>query len=224
MSDRTTSVGNPEDGEGAGQASATGGQQSVDLSAVLSRLESLEKKYSGVQKGTDKVNARVEERVNQVLSNPQIARILELANAGKSSEEIEERLLLDEMIQERKGKERSGSGGAGSPSGAVDAGISALVSEFGLDANDAEVAEALSKNDSVKLARLAVQKSKTPTPDPSTAPPLTQKTPAPNAADEIEKGYLAEMATVKRGDTYRAANIKSKWRQKARDAGFLLNV
>jgi hypothetical protein len=225
MDEDTAKVGN-SGGSGDSQSSESQDQQSPDLATILRRLENMEKRYSGLQKGTDKVNARVEQRVEEILSSSQIGRVAELAKAGKDSAEIENQLLLEEILAERKGKTSGSTRGKESSGGGVEVNplLGQIASEFGLDANDSAVAEALSKGDLKALVRVAKSKASVPAPDATTQPPLTPKAPTPDKALEIEKGYLAEIKTVKPGNTHHVSMVKAKWRKIAREAGLQLNV
>jgi hypothetical protein len=225
MKDVTGAVGN-SDASGDSQSSSESQQSQVDLTALQKRLEELEAKYRGVQKGTDKVNARVESRVAEILSTSQIGRIAELAKAGKDSAEIERELLLEDLLAERKGKATDAQIGNERAAGMdeVTSIFKRTVQELGLDANNSAVAEAVSKKDHAALLRLAVSKSTVPDPDATTQPPITSKETPAKGGEEIERGYLAELAKIPRGKTQAVANLKAKWRKIARDKGFILNV
>lgn len=225
MEEETTPVGNSSS-SGDGQSSGEGSQQSVDLTTILKKVEGLEKQFAGIQKGADKVNARVEERVNAILSKTQIGRVAELSQAGKTPEEIENQLLLEDLLAERKSKAPGGSvGNTPADSGHEAPNIfTETVKALDMDANDKDVAAAVAGKDFAALIRLAVSKSSVPAPDASTNPPLSSKEKPPGKAEEIERGYLAEIQKVPRGNVLMAANIKAKWRAKAREAGFILNV
>ena len=223
MEDETTQVGNPESAAGDSQSSGGGGQQSVDLTTIQSKLTELEKLYKGLQKGTDKVNARVEQRVEEVLSGAKIGRIAELAKAGKSSEEIENQLLLEDLLAERKGKasgaaEGTPRAGGGSEGTAI---LKGIADAFGLDANDAAVAEALSKGDSAALAKIAKDRLSVPAPDGSDAPPVTSKESRGEDANTaaLRKAYDAEVAKLRKDFNGRIpvgqlANLKISYRKK----------
>jgi len=64
------------------------------VTAILNRLDGVEKLAKGVQKGTDK-------QINQQV-NASIERILELAKEGKTKPQIERELLLDRLMQEKE--------------------------------------------------------------------------------------------------------------------------
>jgi hypothetical protein len=223
MEDETTQVGNSESASGDGQSSGAGSQQSVDLATILSRLEGLENRYKGIQKGTDKVNARVEQRVGELLSSERIGRIAELAKAGKDSAEIENQLLLEDILAERKGKASgavSGNSGAGGGSEGT-AILKGIADAFGLDANDAAVAEALSKNDPAALAKIAKDRFSVPAPDGSDAPPVTSRESRGEDANTValRKAYDAEVAKLRKDFNGRIpvaqlANLKISYRKK----------
>ena len=221
MSEETDKVGNS--GEGDSQSSS-GSQQSPDLATIV--RDEIAKQLKGFQKGTDKVNARVEQRVNETLSGLNLGRIAELVKAGKSSEEIENQLLLDELLAERKGKASgSGAGGNGKDSSGDAEGanvLSQLVSAFGLDANDKAVAEALSKGDLNGLAAVAKSKLQAPEADSTTQPPITSKESRGEDANQkalktaydkaVQDAQVA--ANGRRIPPHVLADIKSEYRKK----------
>lgn len=65
------------------------------LKPVITRLDAMEKRISGVQKGADK-------QIRQQVSGS-MARILELAKEGKSEAEIKRELWIDQLMQEKEG-------------------------------------------------------------------------------------------------------------------------
>lgn len=221
MADDLDQVGNLQ-GQGDSESSGQAGQQSPDIAALESRIKNLEAQYKGVQKGTDKVNSRVEKEVTDLKS--QVGRIADLLGAGMTPAQVETQLVLDEIIAERKGRssESRGQASPGAGSGS-DQFLQDLVNEFQLDANDKAVADAISKGDTKALVRLGIAKSGTPEPDASTAPPLQSREKGATPAQEIERGYLEEIGKV-RGNPHKASLVKEKWRKKAREAGLMLNV
>jgi hypothetical protein len=223
MEDETTQVGNSGSAAGDGQSSGGGSQQSLDLTTIQERLDRFEAMVKGLQKGTDKVNARVEKQVNSILSNSQIGRIAELAKAGKTSEEIENQLLLEDLLAERKGKASGAADGTPRANGGSEgtAILKGIADAFGLDANDAAVAEALSKGDSAALAKIAKDRLSVPAPDGSDAPPVTSKEARGEDANTaaLRKAYDAEVAKLRKDFNGRIpvgqlANLKISYRKK----------
>jgi hypothetical protein len=218
MSEETEQVGNSET-EGDSQSSGGSSQQSPDLSTLQKQVETLTRMFQGIQKGNDKVNARVEKQVNEALSGLQIGRIAELAKAGKSSEEIETQLLLDEILAERKasgatpGKESSGSGSE------VQSALKQIAAAFELDANDAAVAEALSKSDLKALAGIVKSKASVPPPDATTQPPITSKEKQTGEADQkgLQTAYDKEVFELRKAGSWSAgkvADLRMQYRKK----------
>lgn len=221
MTDETVLDGNQQEpGEKGSQppSSTPGGQLSPDVTALQERLDKLEKLYTGVQKGTDKVNARVEKKVTDL--SAQIERIAELAKAGKSQSEIEERLVLDEIIRERKGsgfsEQPEGTGARGQ--GQVD--VQEIAKQLNLDMNDKDIADAVATGNLVNVMKVAMSKASTPSPGPEDAQPLlkgaarkSEKTPQQlqseyeKARDQIAQNYRGD-AKVKA-----LADLKVKFRE-----------
>lgn len=226
MADENTQVGNP-DSSGESQSSGTG-QQSVDLAALQKSVEQLQAQYRGLQKGTDKINARSERQANAV-SNASIERILELAKSNKTPAEIARELLLDDLLTTRQDPApvtqttRQGERDEGTDEDSI---INRTVTELKLDPNDATVAKAIAEKNFGAIINLAVSKSTIPEPDSSTAPPLVSKesTSAKLTAQQIEKGYMDELARIPRGKTHQVSLLKAKWRETARKNGLVLNV
>lgn len=227
MTDETVLGGNSEQPSGgtgtpSSSPSGSGSQLSPDVAALQKRIDELEKLYKGVQKGNDKTNAKVLEKVDSLSS--QIGRIYDLAKAGKSQSEIEERLLLDEILAERRGNTAptspEGTGGGGQ--GQVD--VQDIAKQLNLDVNDKDIATAVASGNLANVMRVAMSKAQAPSPGPEDAAPLGGGERRPDKGTEIEQGYLAEMAKVPRGNIRMAANVKEKWRKKAREAGLQLNV
>lgn len=174
MTDETVIEGNSQgQGEQASQAqsSTPGSQPSTDVAALQAQVNELTKLFRGIQKGEDKINARVEERV-KALTMP-IERIMELAKSGKSQSEIEERLVLDEIIRERRsnGLPTPPEGTGGSGQGSVD--VQGIAKQLNLDVNDKDIAAAVASGNLVTLMNVAISKAQTPSPSAEDAAPLT---------------------------------------------------
>jgi len=173
MTDETVLDGNSgASGEKGGQpqSSATPSQPSADVATLQKDIDELKKLYNGIKKSEDKINSRVEQRVGALTSD--IERVIQLAKDGKSQSEIEERLVLDEIIRERKGN------GLPAPSegtetrgqGVVD--VQDIARQLNLDVNDKDIAAAVSKGNVVDLMRVAISKAQAPSPSAEDAPPL----------------------------------------------------
>lgn len=220
MTDETVLDGNQQDpGEKARQAqsSAPSGQPSADVAALQKEIDELKKLYNGIKKSEDKINSRVEERVSASLSN--IERIVELAKSGKSQSEIEERLVLDEIIRERKGSGFSGQPeGTGEPGqGKVD--VQDIARQLNLDVNDRDIAAAVASGNLVNVMKVAMSKATAPSPGPEDEPPLLggssgrEKSTAQLQADyEKQRG---EIARTMRGDAKikALADLKVQYRK-----------
>ena len=158
MTDETVLDGNREDAGEKGsqpQSSTPSGQPSADVAALQKEIDELKKLYNGIKKSEDKINSRVEQRVSALTSN--IERITELAKSGKSQAEIEERLILDEMIRERKGSGFPGSAeGTEQPGqGVVD--VQDIARQLSLDVNDRDIAAALASGNIVNVMKVATR-------------------------------------------------------------------
>lgn len=174
MPDEKTDEGNPQVSAGEQQASpaATSEKESQPLpayvTAILKRVENVEKLAKGVQKGTDK-------QINQV--NASIERILELAKEGKTKPQIERELLLDRLMQEKESADTvTASDKSGKQENSPD--IAKVVDEvLGLPENDSRVTDLKTKygndpkaylSESLKLlATLGEQRESTPGEQPA---------------------------------------------------------
>jgi hypothetical protein len=227
MTDETVTGGNSEqtgEKDRQSQSSASQSQLSPDVATLQTRLDELEKLYKGIQKGTDKVNARVEEKVNNLSS--QIERITELAKSGKSPVEIEERLLLDEIIRERKGGElpQASVGTETRGQGQVD--VQEIAKQLNLDVNDRDIATALASGNVVTVMKVAMSKIQTPSPGPEDAQPLLGgASSGKDDAKTIIASYEKEKAAIPRGSAYtlQRAQLKAKYRKLAKEKGFIFN-
>ncbi len=225
MTDETVLDGNLEEPGGKGnqpQPSAPEGQPSADVAALQKEINELKKLYNGIKKSEDTINTRVEERVTELTSR--IGRIAELAKAGKSQSEIEERLLLDEILQERKRNtspgEPAGTGARGQ--GSVD--VQGIAKQLNLDINDKDIAEAVAGGDLVNVMKVALSKAASPSPSAEDNPLVLggshnrEKSPAQMQA-EYEK-QRDQIAQALHGD----AKIRalSQLKVKYREAGLKL--
>ena len=223
MSEDTEQVGN-SDSDGDSQSSKEGSQQSPDLATVLKKLEGLENQFKGLQKGTDKVNSRVEKRVEEILSSGKIGRIADLAKAGKTSEEIENQLLLEDLLAERKGKasganlkgneERAGGGPEAQPDIFTE-----TVKALNLDVNDKNVAEAIAKKDYSGLVKLGASKLAVPEPDASTQPLVSHKeSVSPDANQKaLQTSFEKEVLELRKSGFWspgKVAELKLQYRKK----------
>lgn len=193
--------GNPQDVGGNGSANQQPSQPTDqplgDVADLKKRIDELEKLYKGIQKGNDKVNARMEKRIDD------LSRILDLAKEGKSKEEIEERLILDEIIQERKSSTPAVASSEPRQSG-VD--ILDVAKQLSLDVNDKDIAAAIASGNVVGLMKVAMSKASTPSPTPADAPPLLgEQTPPQNT-----EALIAELQEWQRYPTKYKAQIKER--------------
>jgi hypothetical protein len=177
------------------QSSAPDAQPSADVAALQKELNELKKLYNGIKKSEDTINTRVEQRVSELTSH--IGRIAELAKAGKSESEIEERLLLDQILQERKGSlsPTPTEGTEQRGQGQVD--VQEIAKQLNLDVNDKDIADAVATGNLVNVMKVAMSKANTPSPGPEDSPPILggsgnrEKSPA-----QLEADYQKELATI----------------------------
>lgn len=220
MTDETVFEGN---GQGQGekgsqpQSSTPNPQPLADVAALQKRIDELEKLYKGVQKGNDKTNAKVLQSVSDLSS--QIERITELAKSGKSPVEIEERLLLDEIIRERKGDGLSTRSDGTEPGGQGKVDVQDIARQLNLDVNDRDIAAAVASGNLVNVMKVAMSKATAPSPGPEDEPPLLggssgrEKSTAQLQADyEKQRG---EIARTMRGDAKikALADLKVQYRK-----------
>jgi hypothetical protein len=220
MTDETFAEGNqsaPTGGTESPTSSPSGkadSQPSNDFAAVQQRLDALEKLYKGVQKGNDRINARVEEKVNNIAA--QIGRISELTKAGKSPDEIEERLLLDEILAERKGKTLStqpeGNGERGQ--GTVE--VQDIARKLNLDVNDVDIAKAVASGDLVNVMKVAMSKAAAPTAGVEDNPLATGGGQRPAGVAELTNKYITEMRNA-RGNRKLLSSLREQYKAKGVD-------
>ena len=179
MPEKTELEGNQDaggNGLSSQQPSQSQGQPSTDF-ATKQDVEEIRNLIRGLQKGTDKINSRVEKRVSEILSSTQIGRIAELAKANMTPAQIEQQLVLDEVVAERKAKapEATPADNQESAVGKAEVQVRELASKLGLDANDKDVAAALSGNDLAAFVRVAASKLDSPSAGAEDQPPLTNR-------------------------------------------------
>ena len=98
-----------------------------------------------------------------------------------------------------------------------------VVKELGLDENDPDVAKVLRESgpDPLKLAKVAINRAKTPTPDPTSAPAMGSAPVASISAEKIEQ-LAAERNQLYREPSKNRARIQAIEKQ-LRDANFQLD-
>ncbi len=173
MTDETVLDGNSEQSGEKGsqpQSSTPQSQPSADVATLQKEVDELKKLYNGIKKSEDKINSRVEQRVSALTSD--IGRITELAKAGKSQSEIEERLLLDEIIRERKGSGFPERSEGTEPRGQGPVDVQDIARQLNLDVNDKDIAAAVASGNLVSVMKVAMSKATVPSPGPEDNPPL----------------------------------------------------
>lgn len=207
--------GNPQDVGGNGSASQQPSQPTDqplgDVTAMQKRIDELEKLYKGIQKGNDKVNARVEQKIDN------LSRILDLAKEGKSKDEIEERLILDEILRERKSSTPAVASGEPRQSG-VD--ILDVAKQLNLDMNDKDIAAAVASGNVVNVMKVAMSKVSTPSPSPADAPPLLGGAAQPRMKEEEANQKLLQLDALSREPTKNAAQLRALQKE-LKEAGVL---
>lgn len=214
--DETTVEGNPQGSAGGTEqsTSSTSEQKGQPLPAyvetILNRLDGVEKRISGVQKGTDK------QIRNQV--NGSIERILQLAGEGKTKAQIERELWIDSMMQGPESADASpGSDQAGKAS-SPSATIQVVDEVLQLPANDSRVTDLKLKHgnnpkaylsEGLKLlASLGEQSESTPGEQPiaqGKSAPIKDDNPIANIDDPKALYRLAAQQMAKRATGRRRA-------------------
>ncbi len=207
---------------------STASPSSVDTNAIVEQVaERLRREIRQAQSTKDK-------EISAIKKGLGISDLSELEAMGAT---IPENVKLEYRLRQIEGQgaadnspvQKAPSPGSGAALTAQD--VSEVVKKFGLDANDAEVIEKLRgtyrnrDHFEATLAQTALARANKSAPDATaTATINTHSTAAPNKAADIEKGYLAEIAQIPRGNTHAVSQAKAKWRKIARDAGLQLNV
>ncbi len=105
-----------------------------------------------------------------------------------------------------------------------------VIEKAGLDANSAEVIELIKQHGSnsvdfaLGIGELKARQANKPVSSAAGTTAINAQATSPDKAADIEKGYLAAIAKVPRGNTHAVSQVKAEWRKKARDAGLSLNV
>jgi hypothetical protein len=109
--------------------------------------------------------------------------------------------------------------------------VSEAVKQFNLDANNADVIEALRgtyrnrDHFEATLAKLAISKTNKPTPSAADSTTLASTgTARPDDVKAVTDAYEKELAAIPRGNTIAVSNLKAKFRKAAREKGFTLNI
>lgn len=226
---------------GSAQGSDSGGSGQVALSkeqwdALQARLDAIERR---TQSDKDRAVRKANERLDKLEEG--VRPLLErAAKEGKSvsdvlteldqQDEIEFKQAMREMLSAIK----TGTlpiPAAGKPAGGGSDAAQVFVNK-GLDLSEPDVQAALAEANGksaleAELIALRLKDRKTSQPNPKPAQgsaisggaPQTQST-----ADEIERGYREAVSKVRRGDIENLHRVKQEWMEKARKAGFLLNI
>lgn len=212
MPEETQSEGNQDGGgndSSSQKPSTPGGQPSSDF-ATKQEVEELRVLFRGIQKGNDKVNARVEKRVNEALSTTKIGRVAELTKANMTPAQIEEQLVLDDLIAERKSQpsEVTYSDKEKNTVGLAEVQVQAIVQEFGLDVNDKDVAAAVASGKIIEVVKVAKSKLTAPSASAEDAQLLTHR-----ERSEDEKSLV--LKTNDPSALYKMESKKMKFQRKA---------
>ncbi len=198
---------------------------------------------SETQSNKDKAVKGVNERLNKLEGDirPMLERALQHTASGKSAEEAL-RLVQSEQEQNqtqqalaefasawRSGKLPEFMSAGNAQNQGVD--VAKVLADYHLDPTDPFVAGKLSgktfktvEEAELEAGRIANERSNVSTNPAQQSARPSGTPPSPDAAAKIEAEYNAEIAKVRRGDVWAASEIKKKYRQKAREAGFVLNV
>lgn len=222
--ENTNSPVSPENG----QPIAGTPQGSQELLELRKGYERLEKELRGLQSRQDVEKNDVQRFMAEVKQQMAKGKSLEEAEAAVTeSRKAQEKDDLLFKIAQKVGVLGDVSQTAAGNGGNVTDEAAQVISELKLDANAPEVLSILQKGldplrQELELRRLATRPRPQPTPAES---PSVRSTPAsPDKAAEIERGYLAAIAKVPRGNTHMVSQVKAEWRKKAREAGLNLNV
>jgi len=208
-------------------ASADSATSRVDTKALAAEVAKLLKPdFEKVAQSTkDKRIAALEKK----LGVGDLAELEELGAQIPDSVKMEYRFRqLETQRQPESSGQTPTSQGSGANLTAQD--VSEVVKNFQLDANSADVIEALRgtyrnrDHFEATLARLAMAKTNKPAPDAANSSTLNAQPVSTDKAAAIEKGYLEAIAKVPRGNTHQVSLVKAEWRKKAREAGLNLNV
>lgn len=215
--------------------SGQGAGSKVSLETLLDKIERITGEVNALKSGKDKGISRVEKEVSDLRET--LARYEKLKAKGMSADEAADEIQHGASVQDalralNEKVDRLASGaGVGSPSSGTVLATKTFV-ELGLDPSDPDVQIALAdvagkSPEAIELAalRLSRRKAAQPNPNNAQAPVTTDgKAPSKATAEDIERGYLDAVKGVRRGDIEHLNRIKNEWREKARQAGFLLNV
>lgn len=213
-----------------GQPIAGTPQSSQELLEIRKQLELTRKELQGLQSRQDKEQNETQRFMAEVKK--------QMAN-GKSFEEAEAAVLENRKVQDREellfkiarkvgvlddvSQTPAGNGGN------VTNFKAQVIQKAQLDANAPEVLQLLQQvtddfDFALKVGELKARSASRPAPDIANASTITAAPARGDKAADIEKGYLEEIAKVRRGNTHEASMVKAKWRKIAREAGFNLNV
>ena len=173
------------------QPSSAGGQPfegvaelKATLDKALAKLEAQDGEIRALKSGKDKAVDRLTKDVGPMKET--LEKLAKYLGVDEEKIKVAQReMIIDELYAEKFGgrqPEQPANGMAASQGKAADASL--IVKELGLDENDPEVAAVLREGaDPLKLAKVAINMAKKPTPSPSGAPALGSA-PAPTMTDE----------------------------------------
>lgn len=200
---------------------SNGGGGSVDAKALQSSLEALTKRLDEVDARSRSLQGDKDKGIKQTRKEVeelkrQIAEIDKLKKSGLDPDDaIEEFTFREEVRGLREQLARLNPASpqpAGTSAGGVATEAQRIAKELQLDMNDKDIADAVSKGDTVALFRVAVARQSNP-PSPSDAPPPAGGFQRKPSDSELEREYIKAMQAAPRGkagDEQRRA-IKDKY-------------
>ena len=209
---------NLESGQTSGTAnSAQPGDKptsSFDEAKLLERIGSLVE--TTIEKKLQSQKDRRFDKIEKTLGDfqPVLEKVKDLLTP-EQLEKVQRDLEWDEMRRRTGLLPTSQTSQVGSPQAAAVESKSDIVKELGLDENDPEVAAVLREGaDPLKLAKVAINMAKKPTPSPSGVPSMVTP-PAPPVDEQaaLMTAYQKEVAGL-RGNVLAVSQLQAKYRQK----------
>jgi hypothetical protein len=198
---------------------------------------------------TDAIAEQVAEKIRREIRQAQSTRDKEISAANKKlaigdlselealgvtipenvKNEYRFRQLESQRTAENPPSQQTPSPGNGAALTAQD--VSEAVKQFNLDANNADVIEALRgtyrnrDHFEATLAKLAIAKTNKPSPSAAESGSLASTSVTrPDDVKSVTDEYEARLAKIPRGNTIAVSNLKAEMRKKAREKGFILNI
>ena len=182
-----------------------------DITALMTRLEALEKQNKALQSGKDK-------RWNEVM--PVIKQVAAVLGIDESKvAEAQEKAVLQELVAERMGRLQPQGGTGTTTPQAAQVDVQSIAKQYGLDPNSdagflsALVGESDHEKVELKIARYARQKVAQPNPSSATSPAPTGGTSASQSGAELVGEYKTKMLAA-RGNKALGQQIKEEYRKR----------